>query len=147
MKLILKCGCHAITKLHVKGQRLKVCEAKCTPQDWLVLIVCLFDGGSACTMPWLHHSQDCQMCQTQPGEKLLVLSGFQDQNIAGNLKEVCQTVPKKTILLQKDRIHGTIWPTSIKFPANFWTRKPDSTDNLFVRLRLASFCLPVCALV
>ena len=100
----------------MKGQRLKVCEAKCTPQDWLVLIICLFDGGSACTMAWIHHSPDWRKISGYfwlPGpEDWRKLEGSgPDCAIQNN------SFAKRPILVLSGKI-------SFKFPANFWTSKP-----------------------
>ena len=106
-----------------------------------------------CLMPWLHQGPDSQTksCQTEPDKKLLVLSGFLDQKLEGKLKEAGQIEPDNTrfcLFCKQSKIltlSGTIWPTSFKFPANFWSRKPDRTSNFFIWLRLAWFCLAVWA--
>ena len=86
-------------------------------------------------------------------KKLLVLSGILDQKFVGNFKEVDQIVPDSTrisLCLHKRHnlvLSGTIWPTSFKFPANFWCRKPDRTSHFLVWLRLGRFCLACLVLV
>ena len=64
------------------------------------------------------------------------------------LARLSQTTPDSVSFCNQSKIltlSGTIWPTSFKFPANFWSRKPDRTSNFFVWLRLAWFCLAVWA--
>ena len=63
----------------------------------------------------------------KPDKISLVLSGFLDQEFAGNLKEVDQIAPDNTRFCQHQILvlSGTIWSTCFKFPTNFWSRKPD----------------------
>ena len=64
------------------------------------------------------------------------------------LARLSQTTPDSVSFCNQSKIltlSGTIWPTSFKFPSNFWSRKPDGTSNFFIWLRLAWFCLAVWA--
>ena len=64
------------------------------------------------------------------------------------LARLSQTAPDSVPFCKQSKIltlPGTIWPTSFKFPANFWSRKLDRTGNFFIWLRLAWFCLAVWA--
>ena len=78
--------------------------------------------------PWLHQGPDCQkiMCQTEPNKKWLDLPGFLGKKFAGNLKDVGQIKPDNAKLVKSEilALSGTIWPSSFKFPANFWSMKP-----------------------
>ena len=76
----------------------------------------------------LHQGPDCQkiMCQTEPNKKWLDLPGFLGKKFAGNLKDVGQIKPDNAKLVKSEilALSGTIWPSSFKFPANFWSMKP-----------------------
>ena len=115
------------------------------PDKLIIVQVCLWTG-------YIQTARQNRTRQSQM-KKPLVLSGFLDQKFAGNLKEVAQIVPdntKTSLCLPKRHnlvLSGTIWPTCFKFPANFWSRKPDRTSHFLVLLRLGQFCLACLALV
>ena len=70
------------------------------------------------------------------------------QETSRKLARLYQTASEFYFVYKKRQnlvLSGSIWPASFKFPANFWSRKPDRTSNFFIWLRLAWFCLAVWA--
>ena len=104
-------------------------------------------------MPWLHQAETVR--QNHARRSQTKNCWFYLVSWTKNLKEnwrklarLSQTTPDSVSFCNQSKIltlSGTIWPTSFKFPSNFWSRKPDGTSNFFIWLRLAWFCLAVWA--
>ena len=140
----------------ITWMRLVVCKT----QFFLLFLVKLhtanfIDKSGFVTLPafWCGHTKARDKPEKIIPDRARPKNGWFYQRFAGNFKKVVPMMPDSTrisLCLKKRQnlvLSGTIWPTSLKFPTNFWCRKPDRTSHFLVLLRLGRFYLVCLALV
>ena len=137
---------HQYGFFHVSSNYLTWSICSCTLSNWMVYHQCGFFHGSS--NDWIvsicSHILSSWMVYHQYGffhvaSNCLILSIYWPDWVRQH-----QITPP---FVNKVKFWCCLWPTSFKFPANFWSRKPDRTSHFLVWLRLGPFFLADLVLV